>query len=241
MTTGSRTRSASADRGDVLPAPAVEAAGEPHDGPLGLEDLGPGQQVLRDRTGARRRRCRRARAGTATRPASRPAGRWRRRSAARRRGRRARSSPADVPSTTMQNTAAALAPASMPMMSGLASGLRARLWKMAPEMPKAGADQQAGEGPGQAQRADDELGVVGADAEERRHHVAQRDREVADADRDAERRRTMATEQAGDDRRRAGTACAPSARGRTAPALRARRADRSSVTAPPACAGGRAR
>ena len=44
--------------------------------------------------------------------------------------------PADVSSTTMQNTAAALAPASMPMMSGLASGLRATLWKMAPEMPK---------------------------------------------------------------------------------------------------------
>ncbi len=35
----------------------------------------------------------------------------------------------------MQNTAAALAPASIPMMSGLASGLRARLWKMAPEIP----------------------------------------------------------------------------------------------------------
>ena len=35
----------------------------------------------------------------------------------------------------MQNTAAALAPASMPMMSGLASGLRARLWKMAPASP----------------------------------------------------------------------------------------------------------
>ena len=41
----------------------------------------------------------------------------------------------------MQNTADALAPASMPMMSGLASGLRARLWKIAPEMPKADADE----------------------------------------------------------------------------------------------------
>ena len=37
----------------------------------------------------------------------------------------------------MAKTAAAPAPASMPMMSGLANGLRARLWKMEPETPKA--------------------------------------------------------------------------------------------------------
>ena len=47
-TTGSSTSVGDADRAHVLPAPAVEAAGEPHDGPLGLEDLGPGQQVRRD-------------------------------------------------------------------------------------------------------------------------------------------------------------------------------------------------
>ena len=40
-------------------------------------------------------------------------------------------------STTMQNTAAAPAPASIPMMSGLASGLRAMLWKIAPDSPNA--------------------------------------------------------------------------------------------------------
>ena len=43
----------------------------------------------------------------------------------------------EPPTTTIMNTAAALAPDVMPMMSGLASGLRARLWKMAPERPKA--------------------------------------------------------------------------------------------------------
>ena len=60
----------------------------------------------------------------------------------------------------MQNTAAALAPASMPMMSGLASGLRAMLWKMAPEIPNAAPTSTAGERPRQAQRADDELGLL---------------------------------------------------------------------------------
>ncbi|KOG53542.1 hypothetical protein ADK76_27290 [Streptomyces griseoflavus] len=39
------------------------------------------------------------------------------------------------PSATMQVAAAALAPEVMPMTSGLASGLRTRLWKIAPDMP----------------------------------------------------------------------------------------------------------
>ena len=72
----------------------------------------------------------------------------------------------------MQNTAAGAAPALTPMMSGLASGLRARLWKIAPDDAEGGADEHAGERPRQAQRADDELGVLGAAAEERRHDVA---------------------------------------------------------------------
>ena len=43
-----RTHIGDADRCARAPAAPVEAAGEPHDGPLGLEDLGPGEQVLRD-------------------------------------------------------------------------------------------------------------------------------------------------------------------------------------------------
>jgi len=39
------------------------------------------------------------------------------------------------PSVTMANTANALAPYVTPMMSGLARGLRAMLWKIAPDMP----------------------------------------------------------------------------------------------------------
>ena len=41
------------------------------------------------------------------------------------------------PSVMMANTANALAPYVTPMMSGLASGLRAMLWKIAPDMPSA--------------------------------------------------------------------------------------------------------
>ena len=40
----------------------------------------------------------------------------------------------------------------MPMMSGLASGLRASVWKIAPEMPNARADQHRRQRPRQAQR-----------------------------------------------------------------------------------------
>ena len=116
----------------VLPAAPVEAAGEPDDGPLSLEDLGAREQVLRHARQQRRRcRRRRARGGTATPRSSTRAGRWRRRRRVHRRRRRTAVAAVAALSTTMQNTAAALAPASMPMMSGLASGLRARLWKIA--------------------------------------------------------------------------------------------------------------
>ena len=43
----------------------------------------------------------------------------------------------------MANTAAALAPTLTPMMSGLASGLRNVVWKMAPLTPKAMPDEHA--------------------------------------------------------------------------------------------------
>jgi hypothetical protein len=49
-----------------------------------------------------------------------------------------------VPSrTTIVSTAQAAAPAVMPMMSGLASGLRAMRWKIAPERPKAAPTRTA--------------------------------------------------------------------------------------------------
>ena len=89
----------------------------------------------------------------------------------------------------MTNTAAALdAPAVMPMMSGLASGLRASVWKIAPGEPERGADEQRRSAPaaGAASRTMNSASWLpwpksaGDD-------VAQRDREVADADRHAER------------------------------------------------------
>ena len=86
----------------------------------------------------------------------------------------------------MQNTAAALAPASMPMMSGLASGLRARLWKIAPETPNAAPTSTPVSARGRRSVRTMNSASSVAGAEDRRHDVAQRDREVADADRHAE-------------------------------------------------------
>ena len=43
----------------------------------------------------------------------------------------------DIDSRTMQNTAAAEAPELIPMMSGLASGLRSIVWKVMPAIPNA--------------------------------------------------------------------------------------------------------
>ena len=196
-----------ADRADVGPAAPVEAAGEPHHGPLGLEDLGP----VRAGTASPPRasppaRCRRARGGRATRRPSRPArrSRWRRRATPR-------SAPAavtvdDVSSTTMQNTAAALAPESMPMMSGLASGLRAMLWKMAPEIPKAAPTRMA-----VIARGRRSVRTMNSDCSSPAPKIAgttsrERDREVADADRDAEDDRQRDDDAGGDDRRAGGAA-----------------------------------
>ena len=86
----------------------------------------------------------------------------------------------------MMKTADAAAPAVMPMMSGLASGLRASDWKIAPEKPNAAPTSSAGQRPRQAQV----VRIMKLDSspcpKHRRDHVAQRDREVADAERDAE-------------------------------------------------------
>ena len=104
----------------------------------------------------------------------------------------------------MQNTAAALAPASMPMMSGLASGLRARLWKIAPETPNAAPTSTPVSARGRRSVRTMNSASLGAGAEDRRHDVAQRDREVADADRRRRTRRPAATDEADGDDRRAG-------------------------------------
>lgn len=44
--------------------------------------------------------------------------------------------PPSSPSTTIPKAAAALAPEEIPMMSGLASGLRSMVWKVTPPRPK---------------------------------------------------------------------------------------------------------
>ncbi len=49
----------------------------------------------------------------------------------------AETQPPRWPSVTMANTAAALAPMLTPTMSGLASGLRRIVWKIAPPTPNA--------------------------------------------------------------------------------------------------------
>ena len=87
----------------------------------------------------------------------------------------------------MQNTAAALAPASMPMMSGLASGLRAMLWKMAPEIPNAAPTRTAVMARGRRSVRTMNSDCSSPAPKIAGDDVAERDREVADADRDAER------------------------------------------------------
>ena len=144
MVTGTSTTRASGDRPDVLPAAAVQAAGEPHGGPLGVEDLGPGEQVGGDRAehrGDADADEHEPVAGDAPLVGEQVDGE---RGRARRRRARRRSPGSTCRATiTMTNTAAAAAPALTPMMSGLASGLRARRWKMAPDSPKAAPTSSA--------------------------------------------------------------------------------------------------
>ena len=87
----------------------------------------------------------------------------------------------------MMNTADADAPAVIPMMSGEASGLRAKRLEDRSREPERGADEHGGQRAGEPQLADDEVGVRAAEPEDRRHAPRERDREVADRDRHAER------------------------------------------------------
>ena len=154
---GTRTTRAIADRADVLPAAPVEAAGEPHRGPLGVEDLGPGEQVVdvAARASAIRCRCRRARGGTRRHaalpgqqvdrerrrpgaPASAPP---RRRARTTRRARRCRS------------TAAALAPDVDADDVGAGQRVAGDALEDRARDPEGGADEHRGERPRQAQRA----------------------------------------------------------------------------------------
>ena len=67
----------------------------------------------------------------------------------------------------MITTAAADAPAVIPMMSGEASGLRAKRLEDRTREAEGGADQYGGERPGEPQLADDEVCVRAAEPEDR--------------------------------------------------------------------------
>ena len=76
------------------------------------------------------------------------------------------------------------APVVKPMTSGLPSGLRVMLWKIAPAIPNAAPTSSAVSTRGSAQRLDDERARRVAAAEQRRDHLAGRERVVAGADAD---------------------------------------------------------
>ena len=82
----------------------------------------------------------------------------------------------DALAITIISTAAVPAPAVMPMMSGLASALRASDWKIAPDEAERDADEQRRQSPRQPQRLDDQLGLAVAEAEDGRDDVAERHR-----------------------------------------------------------------
>ena len=81
---------------------------------------------------------------------------------------------------TITNTAHAAAPALTPMMSGLASGLWARRWKIAPETPNAAPTSTAARPRGRRSVSTMNALSAAAAAEQRRHHVGDGQREVAD-------------------------------------------------------------
>ena len=88
----------------------------------------------------------------------------------------------------MANTAEVDAPAVIPMMSGDANGLRASDWKIAPDSPKAAPTSTADERSRQPELTHDERSSpVGPKPQQGGHHVTDRDREVADRHRPAER------------------------------------------------------
>ena len=138
-TAGTSTAQATRQGDDVVPAAAVERAGQPQRRPLHVVDLGAGEQELRER---------RAHRGDADADQHEPVGgqpvavgeqvdRGRgEQPADEGRDGTAGARPGRAPApATMTATAAVVEPAVMPMMSGLASGLRARLWNTAPDSP----------------------------------------------------------------------------------------------------------
>ena len=74
----------------------------------------------------------------------------------------------------------------MPMMSGLASGLRAMRWKIAPDRPNAAPTSTAVRPRGRRSVRTMKSVSGWPRPDERRHHVAERDREVADGQRPGE-------------------------------------------------------
>ena len=113
-------------------------------------------------------------------------------------------------------------------MSGETSGLRATCWNTAPAIAERGARQQRGQHARQAQVEHDEVDGRVARAGERGEHVERRDGVLADRD--------------PGDQRRAATAdsAAVTASGRR-PARNETAPRRTTITAPPSGAGGRAR
>ena len=168
-TAGTSRAIASRDRTNVLPSPPVERPGQPHRRPLGVVDLGPGHQVVRDRgehgahTDADEHEAVRGQAAAVGHEVD-----HRRRDERTEQRAAGDRSPRRHCSTTITNTALAEAPALMPMMSGLASGLRARLWKIAPDSPSAPPTSSAGQGARQAERLHDVRHPIGAVPEDRR-------------------------------------------------------------------------
>ena len=94
------------------------------------------------------------------------------------------------PSVTIANTANALAPYVTPMMSGLASGLRAIALEDRTGQTERGADQDAGQGARQPELVHDELGRPVARPNSVFTTSMHRDLEVAQGQRDAEAWRT---------------------------------------------------
>ncbi len=115
------------------------------------------------------------------------------------------------PASVITVTAAALAPRLTPTMSGLASGLRSVVWKIAPPMPKATTDQHGQHGPRELGLHDDEGGAGDLLAAQDAEEVGDRDGVVAQQHAGRERGRDgegQACEQqpATADRRASGTA-----------------------------------
>ena len=103
----------------------AEADADQHQ-PLAVDAAAPGEQVEQRGGGERRRRTRRAAAPTACS------------------GRSTRPPPyPEAPASTITATAPTAAPSVTPRMSGLASGLRAKVWVSAPDRPSAAPTRTA--------------------------------------------------------------------------------------------------